>query len=64
MVAHGARSEGDRVVNRAEAVLNIAGAVLLPVGMWIQFGFGAFLITCGVVCFAAGYTGRTTGGEG
>lgn len=46
-------------MSKVDAYLNIAGSVLLPVGMWIQFGFGAFVITCGVVCFAAGYTGRS-----
>lgn len=40
-------------LDRAQAVLNVAGAVLLPVGMWVQFGFGAFMVTVGVLCFVA-----------
>ena len=35
------------MLDRAQAILNISGAVLLPVGMWVQFGFGAFMVTVG-----------------
>lgn len=41
------------MIDRVQAVLNLSGAVLVPVGMWVQFGFGAFLITVGVLCFVA-----------
>ena len=41
------------MLDRVPAILNVAGALLVPVGMWVQFGFGAFLITLGVLCFVA-----------